>query len=88
MGINADFFDLRTGEVDNHVVLGEWVKGVVVTDSPHDDFDNAHTQFAVDERGRPLIGRFELHGLAISASRSEPLLGINPGRPVARGWSC
>ena len=84
VGINADFFDLRTGEVENnHVVLGEWVKGVVVTDSPHDDFDNAHTQFAVDERGRPLIGRFELHGLVISASRNEPLLGINH-RPARR----
>ena len=84
VGINADFFDLRTGEVENnHVVSGEWVKGAVVTDSPHDDFDNAHTQFAMDEKGTPLIGRFELHGSAISASRSEPLLGINY-RPAGR----
>lgn len=84
VGINADFFDLRTGEVENnHVVASEWVKGAVATDSPHDDFDNAHTQFAVDEQGRPLIGRFELHALAIAASRTEPLLGINY-RPARR----
>lgn len=84
VGINADFFDLRTGEVENnHVVSGEWVKGAVITDSPHDDFDNAHTQFAMDEKGTPLIGRFELHGYAISASRTESLLGINY-RPAGR----
>ncbi len=84
VGINADFFDLRSGEVENnHVVGGEWVKGAVVTDSPHDDFDSAHTQFAMDEKGTPLIGRFELHGYAVSASRTEPLLGINY-RPAGR----
>ena len=84
VGINADFFDLRTGEIENnHVVSGEWVKGAVVTDSPHDDFDNAHTQFAVDEKGNPLIGRFELHGLTIAATRTEPLVGINY-RPARR----
>jgi hypothetical protein len=84
VGINADFFDLRTGEVENnHVEGGEWVKGVMDSDSPHDAFDNAHAQFAIDERGRPLIDRFELHGLAIGASRTQPLVGINY-RPARR----
>jgi len=84
VGINADFFDLRNGEVENnHVVSGDWVKGAVLTDSPHDAFDNAHTQFAIDERGRPMIDRFELRGLAIAAERTEPLVGINY-RPARR----
>lgn len=84
VGINADFFDLRTGEVENnHVVNGDWIKGTVHSDSPHDAFDNAHIQFAIDERGRPLIDRFELRGLAIAAKRTEPLVGINY-RPARR----
>lgn len=83
-GINADFFDLRTGEVENnHVVGGEWVKGVLVTDSPHDEFDNAHTQFAIDGGGRPLIGRFQLAAHAVIDGRAEPLVGINH-RPARR----
>ncbi|MGQ0646465.1 MAG: phosphodiester glycosidase family protein [Gemmatimonadaceae bacterium] len=84
VGINADFFDLRTGEVENnHVVRGEWVKGAVVTDSPHDDFDNAHTQFAIDTRGHPLIGRFALQASASAGIGRQALIGINyrPPRP-------
>jgi hypothetical protein len=78
VGINADFFDLKSGEVENnHVVRGEWVKGTLQTDSPHDVFDNAHTQFGVDARGRPLIGRFSLDGRALSGSRRVRLVGIN-----------
>lgn len=83
--INADFFDLQSGEVENnHVVNGEWVKGVVVSDSPHDAFDNAHTQFAFDTRGAAHIGRFTLDGSARGAGRREPLVGINH-RPPGEG---
>jgi hypothetical protein len=86
VAINADFFSLRTGEVENNTVIrGDWVKGVVISDSPHDEFDNAHTQFAVDDRGRPLIGRFELHGEARGAGRKERLIGINYRPPRSRG---
>ncbi|MCC6929977.1 MAG: phosphodiester glycosidase family protein [Gemmatimonadaceae bacterium] len=84
--INADFFDLGTGEVENnHVVRGEWVKGAVITDSPHDDFDNAHTQFAVDRRGRVRMGRFELHGAVRAAGRTQPLVGVNYRPPRTSG---
>lgn len=84
VGINADFFDLRTGEIENnHVVRGEWVKGALATDSPHDEFDNAHTQFGLDTRGRPLIGRFELDGTVLAGSRRAPLVGVNY-RPARR----
>jgi hypothetical protein len=84
VGVNGDFFDTKTGEVENnHVIGGEWVKGADLTDSPHDTFDNAHTQFARDVRGRPLIGRFQLQATAVSGGRAEPIVGINY-RPALR----
>lgn len=86
VAINADFFDLGTGEVENnHVIRGEWVKGAVITDSPHDEFDNAHTQFAVDRRGGVHIGRFELHGEVRAGRRSQALVGINYRPPRTEG---
>lgn len=83
VAINADFFDLQTGEVENnHVIDGAWVKGAVLTDSPHDEFDNAHTQFAVDHRGGVRIGRFQLQATVTNGARRQPLVGINY-RPAA-----
>jgi exopolysaccharide biosynthesis protein len=82
VAINADFFSLATGEVENNAVIrGEWVKGVVLRDAAHDQHDNARTQFAVDERGRPLMGRFELHGEVLAGRDRAALSGINH-RPV------
>lgn len=84
--INADFFDLGTGEVENnHVVNGAWVKGAVITDSPHDEFDNAHTQFAIDRRGAVHMGRFELHGEVRGGGRRQALVGINYRPPRTKG---
>ena len=84
--INADFFDLQTGEVENnHVEQGEWVKGVVLSDSPHDEFDNAHTQLAIDSHGRPSIGRHRLDGRALVVGEAEPLVGINYRPPLDAG---
>lgn len=86
VAINADFFDLQTGEVENnHVVGGEWVKGAMLTDSPHDEFDNAHTQFAIDRHGRPLIARFALRGEAVHDGRRQALVGINYRPPRSPG---
>jgi hypothetical protein len=86
VAINADFFDLQTGEIENnHVERGEWVKGVVVSDSPHDEFDGAHTQFGVDTLGRPLIGRFVLRGEARAVSGRAALVGINNRPPKMPG---
>lgn len=93
VGLNADFFDLRTGEIENnHVVGGEWVKGAMATDSPHDAFESAHTQFAIDARGRPLIGRFALVGSATHGRQARPLVGVNyrpadaPGLVLYTPW--
>lgn len=86
VAINADFFSLRTGEVENNAVIADaWVKGVRVSDSPHDGFDNAHTQFAVDDGGRPLIGRFELEGEVRIGARRMELKGINYRPPQDSG---
>lgn len=84
--INADFFDLGTGEVENNqVVNGRWVKGAVITDSPHDEFDNAHTQFAIDRRGGVHMGRFELHGAVQAGGERQALTGINYRPPRTTG---
>ncbi len=86
VAMNADFFSLRTGEVENNTVIADaWVKGVRTSDSPHDGFDNAHTQFAMDVRGRPLIGRFELDGDVRVGSRRMALRGINYRPPRDSG---
>jgi len=86
VALNADFFSLRTGEVENNAVVADaWVKGARISDSPHDGFDNAHTQFAVDDKGRPLIGRFALRGEVRVGSRRMELVGINYRPPRDSG---
>jgi hypothetical protein len=86
VAINADFFDLATGEIENnHVVRGAWVKGARLTDSPHDEFDNAHTQFALDAHGSPHIGRFTLEGELRAGRVREPLAAINYRPPFTPG---
>jgi hypothetical protein len=41
--VNGDFFELASGENENdQVIAGEWWKGLNVTDSPYDTYDNAH----------------------------------------------
>jgi len=86
VAINADFFDLATGEVENnHVVRGEWVKGALETDSPHDEFDNPHTQVAVDARGMVRVGRFALDGEVRGGATTQRLVGINYRPPSPAG---
>lgn len=78
-GINADFFNVRTGESENNVVIeGRVSKGITVTDSPHETFDNVHYQFGVDYSNRPLMERFTVDA-ALHAPGRHPirLEGIN-----------
>ena len=76
--VNTDFFSLATGESENNVVIGgEWWKGIQVTDSPFDTFDNVHAQFGVDGARRPLLGRYVLDGTAIVARVPTPVLAVN-----------
>lgn len=76
--VNADFFNLQTGENENNQVInGEWWKGVKNTDSPYDTYDNAHIQFGLDARGRPVMDRFLFDGRAWSRGVATPILTVN-----------
>jgi phosphodiester glycosidase len=77
-GVNADFFDLKTGESENNVIIeGDIMKGVGETDSPHDSYDNLHSQLGIDWRNRPYIDRFGLDARIVSNGKSVRLDGIN-----------
>lgn len=76
--VNADFFDLASGENENNQVLdGEWWKGLKVTDSPYDTYDNVHVQFALDSTGRPFMDRYILDGRAWVRGTEIPLITLN-----------
>lgn len=76
--INADFFNLKSGESENNQVIdGEWWKGVKVTDSPYDTFRNPHAQFGVDSAGHPMIDRYQFDGIALTRTAAIPLIALN-----------
>lgn len=78
VGINADFFNLQTGEAENNqIVRGEWWKGVKVTDSPFDTFRNIHIQFAMDSARHPMIDRFRFDGVLRSRNGQIPIIALN-----------
>jgi len=78
--VNGDFFDLKTGENENEQVLdGVWWKGLKVTDSPYDTYDNVHTQLALDAARHPFMDRFILDGKAWVSGRgtATPIITVN-----------
>ncbi|MFL5470397.1 MAG: hypothetical protein ACJ8AE_11435, partial [Gemmatimonadaceae bacterium] len=76
--VNADFFNLESGENENNqVIAGEWWKGLKVTDSPYDTWDNAHIQFGIDAARRPLMERFILDGKAWNHGVMTPIITVN-----------
>lgn len=77
--MNADFFNLKTGEIENNNIIdGVFVKGTPMTGSPFDTFDNNHSQFAISSDKKPLIDRFAFEGMVLwSNGVSTPLLGVN-----------
>lgn len=78
VALNADFFDLGTGANENNQVIdGEIWKAVTVTDSPHDTFRNAHTQFAVGVDGRPYLDRLTYAGSLVGSCGRFVLDGVN-----------
>jgi len=78
VAVNADFFNLQTGENENNQVIdGEWWKGVKNTDSPYDTYDNAHVQFGLDARRRPLIDRFLFDGRVWAHGVMTPIITLN-----------
>ena len=76
--VNADFFDLATGENENNQVMaGEWWKGLKVTDSPYDTYENVHAQLALDSGRHPSIDRYQFDGRAWTRGDVLPLLTLN-----------
>ncbi|HEX2868425.1 MAG TPA: phosphodiester glycosidase family protein [Ignavibacteriales bacterium] len=61
--VNADFFDMKTGEVENNMVIeGQFLKALHITDSPFDPMHKIHSQFAFTYNKKPLIGKFSFAG--------------------------
>jgi Phosphodiester glycosidase len=78
--LNADFFDLRSGENENNqVVGGEWWKGLKVTESPFDTYENMHVQFGVDRDRHLLMDRFILDGKFWARGAMTPIVTVNAG---------
>jgi phosphodiester glycosidase len=76
--VNGDFFELKSGENENDQVIdGEWWKGLKVTDSPYDTYDNVHVQFAIDRDGHPMMDRFLFDGRAIARDVVTPIITLN-----------
>lgn len=78
VAVNADFFDLKTGASENNqVTAGEWWKGLMLTQSPYDTYDNVHSQVAVTRDGRASVERYVLDGHAVLRGVDVPLLAVN-----------
>jgi hypothetical protein len=77
--INTDFFNTRNGESENNVVIeGSIDKGIVMTESPFDAFDNVHYQFGIDFGNRPSIERYRVAArLFVPGRRPIELTGVN-----------
>ncbi len=84
--VNGDFFSTTGENENNQVIGGEWWKGLQVSESTFDTFDNAHTQFGMDAAGRPLMDRFVLDGKMWARGAVMPVATVNsvpPGAPTA-----
>ena len=76
--VNADFFELKLGENENNQVInGEWWKGLKVTDSPYDTYDNVHVQFGVDQDRHLLMDRYVLDARFWAAGKMTPIITVN-----------
>ncbi|HEX6576037.1 MAG TPA: hypothetical protein VF042_13805, partial [Gemmatimonadaceae bacterium] len=76
--INGDFFNVRTGESENNVVIeGKLSKGTTVSDSPYDHFNTAHSQILVDWKNHAYIERLRLNAFIKQGARSIHIDGIN-----------
>lgn len=69
--VNADFFDMKTGEVENNMVIeGQFLKALRIADSPFDPKHKIHSQFAFTYNKKPLIGKFSFAGEVLMPDRS------------------
>ncbi|MEO5904113.1 MAG: phosphodiester glycosidase family protein [Gemmatimonadaceae bacterium] len=76
--VNTDFFVVKTGETENNVVVeGEMSKGVTVSDSPFDSYNNLHSELGIDWKNHSWIERYGLKGRVTQANHSVALDGFN-----------
>ncbi len=77
--VNADFFNLATGENENNQVLaGEVWKALRVTDAPADSHHTVHSQFALTALQQPVIDRFAIRAVVLPARGADlPLDAVN-----------
>ncbi|MGA0920205.1 MAG: phosphodiester glycosidase family protein [Gemmatimonadaceae bacterium] len=78
VALNADFFDLRTGEVTNNQVIdGEVWKGIVGFDLPRQGRRIQRGQFAIDADGTPIIAGLAYEGRLRIGRLTFVLDGVN-----------
>lgn len=76
--INADFFDLKTGEsVNNQVSDGQIWRALAWSGAPHVSMKSARGQFGITRDGRPVIERFVFAGTVRAENRQWALDGVN-----------
>jgi hypothetical protein len=74
-GINADFFKAEGSVINNMISGGYIIKGV--SDAPYDQKGITYSQFAIDRKGKPHIGRYNFSGNIFSGKIVAELYGIN-----------
>lgn len=78
VAINADFFDLKSGEsVNNQVSGGEIWKALAMSGTPGGPVKTARGQFGVTRSGKPVIDRFVFTGTLRGARAGWALDGVN-----------
>jgi hypothetical protein len=76
--VNADFFDLATGENENNQIInGVILKALPTTDSPFDARHTIHTQFGMTCAGRPVMDRFAFAGTILTPPPTTALLPLD-----------
>ena len=76
--VNADFFDLKTGENENNQVIdGDVLEAVPITDSPFDSAHTIHTQFGMTCDGHPVIDRFVFAGAVLTPPPAVAVLPLD-----------
>lgn len=76
--VNTDFFVVKTGETENNVVIeGDMSKGVTVSDSPFDSYNNIHSELGIDWKNHSWIERYGLKGRIVQGNHSVALDGLN-----------
>jgi hypothetical protein len=76
--VNTDFFVVKTGETENNVVIeGNMSKGVTVSDSPFDSYNNLHSELGIDWKNHLWIERYGLKGKVTQGNHTVALDGLN-----------